>query len=742
MITRFYRYCLVLGLLLAASSRVQAQAVITAQPVTLTNLQVGVEALFNVEAHSAATTNLAYQWLRNGVEIPNATNSTLGFDGVAATNCGAFSVVVDDGVEAVESDPAGMTVAITLLQGVDNLLNAVTLPVLSLLSTKGTVRSSNVGAVTEDGVPEILPGDPGGSAIWFLWIPLESGVVTLSTLGSDFDTTMGAYTDPLLIPIDLAPVPSAVNDDDSAGYLCSKVMFNATALTPYLIAVDGYFGAQGNVVLSWDLDVTSAKLPSVNNTPAAMVVSNGATVNLTSPWQGEKCDWLLNGAVVATQTNVCAITNVNDATVGSYVARFTTSHGDVALSEPIRVEMNVLQGGSVDTNSAAWNKLMDSAASTSATPSTGKAQVSKMDGGGDGGVYTDSQVFSTEGNVGEPGQPQVCGQNAGSPGWYTYITPAKGTLVINTGGSSFNTVLGVYTGNPNSFRTLTNVGCGYTTNFQAEGQPSVTIPNLAANQTNYIVVEGEKGGSGTVHLNLALGVPITIASPPQSQTVGQGGNVTLAVSDIGSTPLYYSWQLNGTNLPGQTAETLTLSNFQAGQAGTYSVTISNLVSVTTTQAVVSLAAAPSIGIQPASHTVTCNGLGSLSVTATGTPAPAFLWLFNGTAISAGGSGLAIPNFQLSNQGIYTVIVSNNVGAVTSSPAALLLDAPCRINGWGMSNGAFELEVAGGMGSNFVIEGSSDLLNWMPLMTNMCPSGILNFTDSNGLPSRFYRAVAY
>src|SRR5436190_13653412 len=50
-----------------------------------------------------------------------------------------------------------------------------------------------------------------------------------------------------------------------------------------------------------------------------------------------------------------------------------------------------------------------------------------------------------------------------------------------------------------------------------------------------------------------------------------------SVQVAGSPPLSYQWRLYATNLPGATGSSLILSNVQAGQAGLYSVAVSNSV---------------------------------------------------------------------------------------------------------------------------------------------------------------------
>jgi hypothetical protein len=63
---------------------------------------------------------------------------------------------------------------------------------------------------------------------------------------------------------------------------------------------------------------------------------------------------------------------------------------------------------------------------------------------------------------------------------------------------------------------------------------------------------------------------------PTNTTVTVGSNATFAVSAGGSPPLTYQWLFNGTNIIADaTSSTLTLTNVQFSQAGTYSVIVSN-----------------------------------------------------------------------------------------------------------------------------------------------------------------------
>jgi hypothetical protein len=59
-----------------------------------------------------------------------------------------------------------------------------------------------------------------------------------------------------------------------------------------------------------------------------------------------------------------------------------------------------------------------------------------------------------------------------------------------------------------------------------------------------------------------------------------------------------------------------------------------------------------------------------------------------------------------------------------------------------SNGVFQLGLSGIAGSNYVLEISTDLINWIPVSTNSAPANVFELTDSNAaaFPYRFYRVL--
>jgi len=108
----------------------------------------------------------------------------------------------------------------------------------------GTVSGSNATATKEPG--ELNHGGVvGGKSVWWTWTAPSSGVASISTDGSAFDTTLGVYTGSSLESLVLI----SQDDDDGQG-LRSRVIFTATVGVAYQIAVDGYSSASGSIQLS------------------------------------------------------------------------------------------------------------------------------------------------------------------------------------------------------------------------------------------------------------------------------------------------------------------------------------------------------------------------------------------------------------------------------------------------------------------------------------------------------------
>ncbi len=83
------------------------------------------------------------------------------------------------------------------------------------------------------------------------------------------------------------------------------------------------------------------------------------------------------------------------------------------------------------------------------------------------------------------------------------------------------------------------------------------------------------------------------------------------------------------------------------------------------------AAAVTISTQPVGLTVPEGNTATFSSSATGTPAPSYQWQRNGVDLpGATGSSLSLNQVRLSDAGDYTVVVTNDLGSITSAKATL------------------------------------------------------------------------
>ena len=129
----------------------------------------------------------------------------------------------------------------------DYFLNSILIDV----STPGASGGSNVGATQEPSEPNATWSSPYNTSTWWNFVAPHSGVITIDTNGSNFDTTLHVYTG-----ASLATLVLVTEDDDSGSGARSLVTFSVVSGTTYHIMVAGYNVGTGNIVLNWILDQT------------------------------------------------------------------------------------------------------------------------------------------------------------------------------------------------------------------------------------------------------------------------------------------------------------------------------------------------------------------------------------------------------------------------------------------------------------------------------------------------------
>ena len=254
------------------------------------------------------------------------------------------------------------------------------------------------------------------------------------------------------------------------------------------------------------------------------------------------------------------------------------------------------------------------------------------------------------------------------------------------------------------------------------------------------------------------GIITTVAGNGSATYAGDGGKATSAslhyptsVVFDASGNLYISDQYNNRIREVASNPTLTLNNIGATNAGNYTVVISSSYgSVTSAVATLTEPIPPVIITQPSSQQAGVGSSPSFSITVAGSGPFVYAWYFAATnqVQSGTNSMLMLSNVSTNNTGNYTVVVTNNYGSVTSAVATLTVTIPRTppqiVNsgaGFGFLTNQFGFNISGAFGQTIVVDGSTDLVNWIPLITNTAGNNPIYFFDpaSTNFVWRFYRA---
>jgi alpha-tubulin suppressor-like RCC1 family protein len=168
---------------------------------------------------------------------------------------------------------------------------------------------------------------------------------------------------------------------------------------------------------------------------------------------------------------------------------------------------------------------------------------------------------------------------------------------------------------------------------------------------------------------------ITLEPTNQFQVVG--GNATFTARGAGLYGVTYLWQTNGVNLSGATNATLTLTNVQAAQLGSYDVVVTDndgMGSIVSSNVTFDFVTPPVIISQspmPTNQVAAFETNLTLSVTATapgqdnGFPL-SYQWQFNGTNIAGATAAAYTFHVAATSFGTYSVLVSNAAGATNAA----------------------------------------------------------------------------
>jgi hypothetical protein len=242
-----------------------------------------------------------------------------------------------------------------------------------LTNSAGTNVINTIDATKEGGEPNHA-GSFGGKSAWWSFTPATDGLLTLSTVGSTFDTVMGLYTG-----ISVSQLTTIASNDDAfegvpGGY--SQIVQAVRSNQTYHVAVDGYDGQSGAVFLSYSFvtvpifRVTTAGTTGGIATPAVVdVQSNGTVVVSAIPNLNYQFD-MWDGTVISLNNPLTLVVTGNmDLTAHFRAVEFTDGFetGDFSHlnwinsgNKPWTVQTNVVDAGTYSARSGNINANQNS----------------------------------------------------------------------------------------------------------------------------------------------------------------------------------------------------------------------------------------------------------------------------------------------------------------------------------------------------------------------------------------------
>jgi hypothetical protein len=639
-----------------------------------------------------------------------------------------------------------------------------------------TVYDDNRGTSVEPGEPPHA-GNPGGSSVWWYWVAPSEGTYVLDTVGSSIDTVLAVYSGTSVSALTL------IGEDDNRGDDgASLVKFFAKNGATYRFAVDGYSGpngvAAGRIILnlnsSTGLNDNFGDRITLSGQTNQVTASNvGASKQTGEPAHGGnpggRSVWWSWTAHITAPVLISTRNSSFDTVLAVYTGTQLSSLGLVAENDDADPSDPI--GGStvffMATAGQTYQIAVDGYRSSDGSVPEGAIVLRLLQGTPPalGGNDTFANRFQITGQsatlIGsntnaseESGEPNHAGNDGGRSIWWSWTAPASTPVKIDTLGSSFNTLLGVYQGS--SVGALALVASDQDS---AEGDLSVVTFEAVQGVEYQIAVDGFNDGLGAdiglvvLHLNQFAAGALNADDDFLNSSPISAPFLTVAGLNIGATrepgePLHAAapqghsvWWTWTAPTDGSVTISTTGSEFDTvlgvytgNEVGSLSLVAENddidafdLQSSVTFQAVAEtsyriavdgygneiggitltvapgadLASAPQVEQAPLDQTRFSGGGGgganvSFRVVATGSLPLSFQWLHDGQVLADSTNDvLTLTNAGAPDVGAYQVVVSNRFGTVTSAEARFSL---------------VEMPFNDDFSSRILITGSSNIVN--------------------------------
>ena len=732
-------FCAVALLMFFGHERFAQAARIDQQPHS-TNVLAGSNATFTVVA--SGTAPLRYRWQFNGTSlaiggrISGATNSTLTITSVVSNDAGGYRVVVSNSVSSVTSSVATLTVL--LPPGITPPANQTTYVGGSATFSVAATGTAPLNYRWFFGGAPLLDGSQiSGSTTATLNIANVQAanfgnyqVVVTNNFGAvtSMVATLNATNRVLYVNLNNSNPAPPYTDWNTAATNIQEAVDAAFSGDQILVTNGTYpYGATANCVV-----VTNAISISSVSGAAQTIIDGGGT---------KRCVYLAGGATLTglTLTNgatsgsgggvYCESTGeiiANCVLIGNQTTTAYANGGGAnggTLSNCVvvgNVAFNVGGGANGSTviqslilsNAAPWGGGVNGCTLTNCVLQGNSANDIYTGGGGgaNGSSLYNCLLAENSSDYYGGGALQstlinctvVGNSTAYSGGGVNSCTLTNSIVYYNS--SMFTDIDGNYSGGSLSYCCTTplwdpsNVNSNISSaplfadfahgNYRLyPGSPCIDAGNNAVVPASVDLDGNSRIVNGTVDLGAYefQNSPF-IEVQPTNQTAPFGlPSLSFSVVAVGPGTLTYQWLFNGTNIGGATNSTLTLNFLQYSNAGTYSVVVTNGFGATlSSNAVLTVVppTPPSFVSQPTNQIVPAGTNVILTALATGAPAPAYQWYFNGVALTddshytgTTGTNLQVSGVQTGDTGNYFVIATNIGGAATSLVATVTVLIP-------------------------------------------------------------------
>jgi Concanavalin A-like lectin/glucanases superfamily/Immunoglobulin domain/Lectin C-type domain/Chitobiase/beta-hexosaminidase C-terminal domain len=655
---------------------------------------------------------LSYQWRFNGADLPGATNWTLILPNVTTNQAGLYAVQIRNPAGSVLSSNATLTVRMSVTNLFDAFDPAIDASQWSAFG--GTVLATNYGGAVSPPNSLWFGGDGsryattrplntlnGGSIQFWLriangsiypWemadLPAEGIVLEYSVFGGTNWVEIGRY-------------------DTTAYFNWTQVVMSipAAAQTPATLFRWRQLSNSGASFDHWALDNvsinTAATAPLIAAQPQSRTAIAGDTVPFSVTATGTpplSYQWRFNGNDIASATNSSlTLTNVQPSSAGSYSVRVSNTLGSITSSNAL-LKVQVLFA-------YANNQPLTNPIATFNNPVTIRLQ----------NIYTNGLTFySLDGSAPTFASTQYSGpflltSNAvlRALGYRADFVESALLDPVTIQFSSPIVLAGPVTNAANHhvyYLLATSSWTNAETKAQQLGGHLVTINDAAENQwvfTSFATFPGQSGNLwiGLYRANVAGGfawasgeaLTYTHWAPGEPNNCGGVENRGMMYGTPNTPEVFGFWN----------------DASDAGRSGCDGADLA-------INGVVELDVPPSIVTQPANSIVGAGSNVTFSVVASGAPPLLYQWRFNGNDIAtATNSNLILANVQASSAGNYAVRVSNYLGSVLSSNAALTVNLtscanpPTGLVSWWRAEGN-TLDQAGG--NNGTLSGGTTFIN--------------------------------